>query len=73
MKKAKYEVGDTLYWFSVIEGKVIGGKVKRIIADMYVINVDGSLWEVNEYKLSKRKSVKYKETSGDKIMKAMGW
>lgn len=70
MKKAKYKVGDTLYWYSLIEGKVVGGKVKKINGTEYRISVDGTMWGVNEYKLSKRKNVEYKENP---VMKAMGW
>ena len=73
MKKAKYKVGDTLYWYSVIEGKVIGGKVKAINGTEYRISVDGNMWGVNEFKLSKRKTVGYKESPADKIKKVMGW
>ena len=73
MKKSKYEVGDTLYWFSVIEGKVIGGKVENINGTEYRINVDGRRWGVNECKLSKRKTVGYRESPANKIMKGMGW
>ena len=73
MKKAKYKVGDTLYWFSVIEGKVIGGKVEAINGTEYRINVDGCRWGVHECKLSKRKNVGYKESPAGKIMKGMRW
>lgn len=70
MKKAKYKVGDTLYWYSVIEGKVIGGKVEKIEGDEYRINVDGHRWGVREFKLSKRKNVGYRE---NKVKQLMGW
>lgn len=61
MKNAKYKVGDILYWYSVIEGKVVGGKVTKIIYGEYIINVDGNIWMVKEYKLSKRRNVGYRE------------
>ena len=46
MKKAKYKIGDKLYWYSVIEGRVIGGIVKKIEGDEYRISVDGNMWGV---------------------------
>lgn len=73
MKKAKYKVGDTLYWYSIIEGKVIGGKVQNIKCGEYTIYVNGTVWVVEEYKLSKRKTVGYRESPANKIMKGMNW
>jgi hypothetical protein len=73
MKKSKYKIGDTLYWYSVIAGKVIGGKVKAINGDEYRISVDGTMWGVRECKLSKRKNVGYRESPAEKIKKVMGW
>lgn len=67
MKKAKYNIGDTLYWFSVIKGKVIGGKVEKINGDEYKINVDDLKWVVKEFKLSKRKNVGYRENNSSKF------
>ena len=70
MKKAKYKIGDKLYWYSVIEGRVIGGIVKKIEGDEYRISVDGNMWGVREFKLSKRKTVGYRE---NKILKVLEW
>ena len=73
MEKTKYKIGDTLYWYSIIEGKVISGKVEKIEGPEYTINVKGIRWAVNEYKLSKRKTVGYRESPANKIMKGMNW
>ena len=60
MKKAK--VGDTLYWYSPNENKVLSGKVIRVDKNEYIIdskNTDGTMWTIRDYRTSKRKNIEY--------------
>ena len=78
MRKAKFNKGDILYWYSVIVGRPVGGKVveveQRPYGNAYSLDCgkDGR-WEVDEAKLTKRKNPKYVKTKVSIIKKTMGW